>query len=49
MKHIGNVTMSRASALRVELGLADAKQDLHNAMWRAWWDFVYQKKTTVIS
>lgn len=47
MKHLGRVSLSRELAMRAahaEPGYADAKTDFIAALWRAWQDFVYQKK-----
>jgi hypothetical protein len=55
MKHIGKVSVVRERAATgaprgrtgTEPGFADAKTDFMNAIWRAWSDFVYQKKNEV--
>lgn len=43
MKHLGKVTRVREMALHTP-GAADAKTDFMNAIWRAWSDYVYEKK-----
>jgi len=50
MKHLGRVSIVRdwmRERPGAELGFADAKGDLMNAIWRAWLDFVLQKKNEV--
>ena len=54
MKHLGRVSavqvINAKAAYRrpgYDLGLADAKTDFMNAIWRAWGDYVYQKKNEV--
>lgn len=48
MKHLGRITIESHMGLRdmarTEPGYADAKTDFLNAIWRAWSDFVFQKK-----
>ncbi|HOZ45016.1 MAG TPA: hypothetical protein PLO37_05205 [Candidatus Hydrogenedentes bacterium] len=51
MKHIGRVTEVRWDRMKEAAGyepdFADAKTDFQNALWRAWSDYVYQKKNEV--
>lgn len=55
MKHLGRISVVRDWTLGdamqncagAGIGLADAKTDLKNAMWRAWLDFILQKKNEV--
>jgi hypothetical protein len=55
MKHLHKVSVINERALRSMLrggveanpGPADAKTDFMNAIWRAWGDFVYQKKNEI--
>ena len=51
MKHLQRVSVAKRLAsgsrcrTQTEPGLADAKTDFMNAVYRAWSDFVAQKKT----
>ena len=55
MKHLGRVSVVRDWATGdfmrdrsgAELGFADAKTDFMNAVWRAWLDYILQKKNEV--
>jgi hypothetical protein len=47
MKHLGKVTVARSVIHYREPGFADAKSDFMNAIWKAWQDFVVQKKNEV--
>jgi hypothetical protein len=44
MKHVTQITLVRRGFSACEPAPADAKSDFMNALWRAWSDFVYQKK-----
>lgn len=43
MRHIREVSAMR----EVRATRADAKSDFLNAIWRAWWQFVFDKKAEV--
>ena len=50
MKHVGKVSVSRNAWTRNGVShpdFADAKTDFMNAIWKAWSDFVVQKKNEV--
>lgn len=55
MKHLHRVSVVSERAVKAVLrggaegtpSPADAKTDFMNAIWRAWGDFVYQKKNEV--
>ncbi len=55
MKHLHRVSVVSERAVQAVLrsgtegtpNPADAKTDFMNAIWRAWGDFVYQKKNEV--
>ena len=51
MKHLGKISVirdcARGQATRTEPDFADAKNDLMNALWRAFSDYAYQKKNEV--
>ena len=55
MKHVENISSVRdwtvrdcqAGNARTELGVADAKTDFLNNIWRDWQDFVFANKNEV--